>query len=45
MITQIGDVSLKDFKEDASQLLKGAKNTKIDIVYFRQGIEKKDKLF
>ncbi len=36
-IIQIDDVLLKDFKEDASQLLKGAKNTKVDIVYFRQG--------
>lgn len=44
VIVQIGDVSLKDFKDDASQLLKGAKNTKIDIVYFRQGIEKKGKI-
>lgn len=44
VIIQIGDVSLKDFKEDASQLLKGAKNTKIDIVYFRQGIEKKGQI-
>ena len=36
-IIQIGDVILSDFKEDASQLLKGAKNTKIDIKYIRQG--------
>ena len=36
-IIQIGDVSLTDFKEDASQLLKGAKNTKVDITYRRQG--------
>jgi carboxyl-terminal processing protease len=36
-IIQIGDVLLSDFKEDASQLLKGAKNTKIDIKYIRQG--------
>ena len=36
-IIQIGDVSLEDFKEDASQLLKGAKNTKVDIKYIRQG--------
>ncbi len=36
-ITQIGDVLLSDFKEDASQLFKGAKNTKIDIKYIRQG--------
>lgn len=36
-IIQIGDVKLSDFKEDASQLLKGAKNTKVDIKYIRQG--------
>ncbi len=36
-IIQIGDVRLADFKEDASQLMKGAKNTKIDITYIRQG--------
>ena len=35
-IIQIGDVMLSDFKEDASQLLKGAKNTKVDIKYIRQ---------
>ncbi|MBC7522995.1 MAG: S41 family peptidase [Flavobacterium sp.] len=36
-IIQIGDVLLADYKEDASQLLKGAKNTKVDIKYIRQG--------
>lgn len=36
-IIQIGDVLLSDFKDDASQLLKGAKNTKIEIKYLRQG--------
>ena len=36
-IIQIGDVLIADFKDDASQLLKGAKNTKIDIKYLRQG--------
>lgn len=36
-IIQIDDILLKDFKEDASQLLKGVKNTKVNIVYFRQG--------
>ncbi len=36
-IIQIGDVSLSDFKDDASQLLKGSKNTKVDIKYIRQG--------
>jgi len=30
-IIQIGDVNLVDFKEDASTLLRGAKNTKVDI--------------
>lgn len=36
-IIQIGEVNLVDFKEDASQLLKGAKNAKISIKYKRQG--------
>lgn len=36
-IIQIGDVMLSDFKEDASQLMKGAKNTKIEVKYIRQG--------
>ncbi len=36
-IIQIGDVILADFKEDVGQLLKGAKNTKIDVKYKRQG--------
>ena len=36
-IIQIGDVLIADFKDDASQLLKGAKNTKIAIKYLRQG--------
>lgn len=36
-ITQIGDVLLADYKEDASQLLKGAKNTKVDLKFTRQG--------
>jgi carboxyl-terminal processing protease len=36
-IIQIGDVLLADFKDDASQLIKGAKGTKIDIKYLRQG--------
>ena len=37
LITQIGDVPLTDFKDDASQLLKGAKNTKIALQFSRQG--------
>lgn len=36
-IIQIGDVNLSEFKEDAGELLKGTKNTKIDIKYLRQG--------
>ncbi|KIA86916.1 S41 family peptidase [Flavobacterium sp. AED] len=36
-ITQVGDILLSDFKEDASELFKGSKNTKIDIKYIRQG--------
>lgn len=36
-IIQIGDVNLIDFKEDAGELLKGTKNTKIAITYKRQG--------
>lgn len=36
-IIQIGDVLIADFKDDASQLLKGAKNTKIAVKYLRQG--------
>jgi carboxyl-terminal processing protease len=35
-IVQIGDIILSDFKDDASQLFKGAKNTKIDIKFIRQ---------
>lgn len=36
-IIQIGDVLIADFKDDASQLLKGTKNTKIKVKYLRQG--------
>lgn len=36
-IIQIGDVILADFKDDASQLTKGAKGTKIDLKFLRQG--------
>lgn len=36
-IIQIGDIMLSDFKDDASTLLKGAKNAKIEIKYIRQG--------
>ena len=33
-IIQIGDVSLSDFKNDVSELMKGSKNTKIDVLFF-----------
>ncbi|MFV8374275.1 S41 family peptidase [Flavobacterium sp. LB1P71] len=36
-ITQVGDILLSNFRDDASELFKGAKNTKIDIKYIRQG--------
>lgn len=36
-IIQINDINLKEYKEDASQLLKGSKSTTINIQYLRQG--------
>lgn len=36
-IIQIGDINLIEFKEDASELLKGTKNKKISLKYLRQG--------
>jgi carboxyl-terminal processing protease len=39
-IIQIGDVVLKDYKDDATQLMRGGKNTKIEVVYMRQGAKK-----
>ncbi len=36
-IIQIGDINLEDYKEDASQLFRGAKNAKIEVKYSRQG--------
>jgi carboxyl-terminal processing protease len=36
-IIQIGDINLKEYKEDASQLLQGVKNTKVNIAFERQG--------
>lgn len=37
IITQIEDVVLKDYKDNASNLLKGSKDKKISIKYLRQG--------
>jgi carboxyl-terminal processing protease len=36
-IIQINDVVLADYNADAEQLLKGSKNTKINVKYIRQG--------
>jgi carboxyl-terminal processing protease len=36
-IISIGDINLSDYKEDASQLLRGGKNAKVDIKFIRQG--------
>ncbi len=36
-IVQIDDINLEDYKEDASELLRGAKNTTVNIQYLRQG--------
>ena len=36
-VIQIGDILLSDYKDDASQLFRGAKNTKIEVKYIRQG--------
>lgn len=36
-IIQIGDISLENYKDDASQLFRGGKNAKIDVKYSRQG--------
>ncbi|NKI27935.1 S41 family peptidase [Arenibacter sp. 6A1] len=36
-IIKIGDIDLSDFKDDAGELLKGANNTSITVVYSRQG--------
>ena len=34
-IIKIGDISISDFKDDASELLKGANNTKVEVTYQR----------
>ncbi|MBN8565173.1 MAG: S41 family peptidase [Flavobacteriales bacterium] len=36
-IFQIGDVNLIDYKEDASALMRGAKNAKVEVKFNRQG--------
>ena len=39
-IIQIGDIKLTDYNDDASQLLRGSKNTKIELQFLRQGQKK-----
>ncbi|NND15275.1 MAG: S41 family peptidase [Eudoraea sp.] len=39
-ILKIGDVTIADFKDDASELLKGANNTEVNITFLRQGESK-----
>jgi len=36
-IIKIGDVTIADFKDNASELLKGANNTRVTVTYKRQG--------
>lgn len=36
-IIQINDINLREYKEDASQLLRGSKSSKVNIQYLRQG--------
>ncbi len=36
-LQKIGDIAIKDFKDDASELLKGANNTSVEVTYKRQG--------
>lgn len=36
-IVQIGDILIADFKDDATELLKGARNTAVNVTYVRQG--------
>jgi carboxyl-terminal processing protease len=43
-IIKIGDIEVADFKDDASELLKGAVNSKIDITFRRQGETKQTTL-
>jgi len=37
VLVSIGDIAIKDFKDDASELLKGANNTVVNVAYERQG--------
>lgn len=39
-IVRIGDINVSDFKENASELLKGANNSSVEVTYKRQGQSK-----
>ena len=43
-IVKIGDIAIKDFKDDASELLKGANNTSVEVTFMRQGQTKTAKI-
>lgn len=36
-IVRIGDIAVSDFKDDATELLKGADNSEVTVTYLRQG--------
>lgn len=40
VITQIGDVSMSEYKEDATKLFRGSRNTKVDVKFTRQNESK-----
>ncbi|MEJ2161759.1 MAG: S41 family peptidase [Robiginitalea sp.] len=37
-IVRIGDIAVSDFKDDATELLKGADNSQVSVTYLRQGV-------
>ena len=37
-IVKIGDIQVADFKDDATELLKGADNSRVSVTYLRQGV-------
>jgi carboxyl-terminal processing protease len=37
-IVRIGDIAVSDFKDDATELLKGADNSEVSVTYLRQGV-------
>ncbi len=43
-IVKIGDIAIKDFKDNASELLKGANNTSVEVTFQRQGQTKTAKI-